>query len=124
MDKMPILNSVSPGKSPSSEPKPEKGQMDPEKLRKACTEFESLFINEILKFMRRTVPATSLGGFGAGKDIYQTLFDQELSKNLAQRGGLRIGEMVYKQMDRQHEKTRPQTEDLKPFSENIGAKKD
>ncbi len=121
---MPILNSVSQGKSLSSESKPEKGQMDPEKLRKACTEFESVFINEILKFMRKTIPATSLGGNGAGKDIYQTLFDQGVSKNLAQRGGLKIGEMVYRQMIRQHEKIRPQTENLKPFPEYIGTKKD
>lgn len=123
MDKMPI-NSISLGKIPSSESKPEKGQPDPEKLKKACTDFEALFVNEMLKFMRKTVPATSPGSLGAGKDIYQSLFDQEVSKSLAKRGGLGIGEMVYKQMNRQQEKTRPQTEDLKPLPGNTGAKKD
>jgi Rod binding domain-containing protein len=124
MDKMPIFNSVNPGKTPSSDPKPEKRQMDPEKLKKASTEFESLFINEMLKFMRKIVPAAAPGGLSSGKDIYQTLFDQELSKNLAQRGGLRIGEMVYRQMNRRSENAHPQTEDIKGFPEKNGTKKD
>ncbi len=123
MDKMSI-NSVSLGKIPSSESKPEKGQLDPEKLKKACTEFEAVFINEMLKFMRKTVPDTSTGALGAGKDIYQSLFDQEVSKSLAKRGGLGIGKMVYKQMTRQQDKNNPQIGDLNPLPGNIGAKKE
>ena len=74
--------------------------IDEEKLRKACTDFESIFLNQILRAMRQTVPH---GGFlkeGPEKDIFQSLFDQELSRSLAQRKGMGLGEMIFRQMKR------------------------
>ena len=72
--------------------------IDEEKLRKACTDFELIFLNQILQAMRQTVPH---GGFlkeGPEKDIFQSLFDQELSRSLAQRKGMGLGEMMFRQM--------------------------
>ena len=54
--------------------------------------------------MRQTIPQSGLSGPGAGKEVYQSLMDQELSKSMAKKGGLRIGEMVYRQMMRKEEK--------------------
>ncbi len=107
MDKMPIINHIRTGEILPSGSKSGAGGVDPEKLKKACTEFEALFVQEILKFMRQTIPQSGLAGSGAGKEVYQSLLDQELSKNLAKKGGLRIGEMVYKQMLRKEEKKTP-----------------
>ncbi len=115
MDKMPILNHIGFRESLSSGPKTGAGGIDQEKLKKACTEFESLFIQEILKFMRQTIPASGLAGPGAGKEVYQSLLDQELSKNLAKKGGLRIGEMVYRQMLRKEEKKTASPGSMTPF---------
>jgi flagellar protein FlgJ len=98
MDKMPILNSIRTGGALPAESKAGGREIDREKLKKACTEFEALFVQEMLKFMRQTVPKSGLGGPGGGKEVYQSLMDQELSKSLAKKGGLRIGEMVYRQM--------------------------
>jgi peptidoglycan hydrolase FlgJ len=78
--------------------------IDEEKLRKACTDFESIFLNQILQAMRQTIPH---GGFlkeGPEKDIFQPLFDQELSRSLAKRKGMGLGEMIFRQMKR-HGKT-------------------
>jgi flagellar protein FlgJ len=104
MDNMPILNNIGGNAYPLSDPKSGIAGMDKEKLKKACTEFEALFINQLLQFMRRMIPSSSPGVLGSGKDVYQSLFDQELSKSMAKRGGLKIGEMVYKQMMRREEK--------------------
>ena len=74
--------------------------IDEEKLRKACTDFESIFLNQILQAMRQTIPH---GGFlkeGPEKDIFQSLFDQELSRSLAGRKGMGLGEMIFRQMKR------------------------
>lgn len=98
MDQMPILNSIRKGDILPAESKAGGRGIDREKLKKACTEFEALFVQEMLKFMRQTVPKSGLGGLGGGKEVYQSLMDQELSKTLAKKGGLRIGEMVYRQM--------------------------
>ena len=104
MDKLPILNHMRIGVNPPSEPRIATAGMDKEKLRKACTEFEAIFINQLLQFMGRIVPSSSSGILGSGKDVYQSLFEQELSKNMAKKGGLKIGEMVYKQMISREEK--------------------
>ena len=115
MDKMPIINNIRMGETLPSGPKSGAGGVDPEKLKKACTEFEALFIQEILKFMRQTIPQSGLSGPGAGKEVYQSLMDQELSKNLAKKGGLRIGEMVYRQMVRKEEKKTPSPGPMNPL---------
>ena len=72
--------------------------MDEEKLRKACVDFESIFLQQLLQVMRQTIPH---GGFlkeGPEKDIFQSLFDQELSKTLAERKGTGLGEMLFRQL--------------------------
>jgi peptidoglycan hydrolase FlgJ len=115
MDKMPILNNIRGGVNPLSEPKSATAGIDKEKLKKACTEFEAVFTNQLLQFMRRTVPSSSPGILGSGKDVYQSLFDQELSKNMAKRGGLKIGEMVYKQMMHREEKKSLSADKMNPL---------
>ncbi len=79
-------------------------KLDREKLHKACTDFESLLIYQMMKFMRQSVPQNGFLGGGPGQDIYQGLFDQELSKSLARRSGLGIGEKIYRQMIQRAEK--------------------
>jgi flagellar protein FlgJ len=90
-------------------------KLDKEKLKKVCVEIESLFISQLLQFMRRTVPQNGFLGKGTGKDIYETLFDQELSKSLAKRGGVGLGNMVYRQMIKREEKSVFRDQELKPF---------
>jgi flagellar protein FlgJ len=115
MDKMPIVNNIQGiGISPSDLRSGTAG-FDKEKLKKACTEFEALFINQLLQFMRRTIPSSSPGMLGSGKDVYQSLFDQELSKSMAKRGGMKIGEMVYKQMMRREEKKSLSADKIAPL---------
>jgi flagellar protein FlgJ len=119
MEKIPILNNIRNDIKPLSEPKSGTSGIDKEKLKKTCTEFEAVFINQLLQFMRRTIPSSKAGileSGKSGKDIYQSLFDQELSKSMAKRGGLKIGEMVYKQMIRREEKKDLSPEPMNPLS--------
>jgi len=73
-------------------------RIDEERLKKACSDFESIFIHQVLKSMRQTVPQTGFFGEGPEKEIFQSFFDQELSKSLAQQGGLGLGNRLYRQM--------------------------
>jgi flagellar protein FlgJ len=78
-----------------------KGQgpkIDEEKLKKACMNFESLFIQRLWKSMRQTVMKSGLFGGGTEEEVYQSLFDQELSKSLASGRGISLGKMIYEQM--------------------------
>jgi peptidoglycan hydrolase FlgJ len=80
----------------------ETGQVkwQPDKLKKACREFESLFVQEMLKMMRKSMVSLASMGDGPEKDIYFSLIDQELSRSLAEKGSLGLGKMIYDRMAR------------------------
>ena len=72
-----------------------------EDLKKACKEFEAVFTFQLLKSMRATVQKCDLFHGGQGEEIYQSLLDQELSKNLAGTGEDSIAGMLYNQLKNQ-----------------------
>lgn len=68
-------------------------------LKKATQEFEAVFIGYMLKVMRSTVePADDEGG-ALGKDVYLSMFDQEIALQMARSSSLGIGEMMYRQLE-------------------------
>ena len=69
------------------------GKQDPEAVKKAAREMESLFAYEMIKAMRATTGDAEKKGLG--KDTYMTMFDMELSKLFAERG-LGLQEMFSK----------------------------
>ncbi len=69
-----------------------------EKLKKACADFEAVFINYMLKNMRRTIPQNGSNNF-PGKDIYATMVDQKVAEDLAKnKGGIGLQEMLLRQL--------------------------
>jgi Rod binding domain-containing protein len=96
---------------PTTDPGPKK--VDEEKLKRACMDFESLFIYQVLKSMQQTVPKSGLLGEGPEKGIFESLFGQEWSKALAHQGGLGLGKMLYKQMLRSEEEKHPSSVELR-----------
>jgi peptidoglycan hydrolase FlgJ len=86
-------------------------RVDRDKLKKSCADFESILISQMLKSMRQTMTTSgltgSLTGGGLGKDMYVSLFDQELSQSLAKRGGLGLGKIIYNRVIQQEERNKP-----------------
>ena len=68
------------------------------KLRRACEEFESVFTYEMLKSMRKGIEKCDLFSGGQGEEIYESMLDQELSKNMAGKGSNSLSEMLYQQL--------------------------
>jgi len=86
------------------------GKLDREKLKKSCSDFESILIGQLLKTMRQSMAPSGpsgLTGNGLGKGIYESLFDQEVSQSLARRRGLGLGKMIYDRMIQREEKRTP-----------------
>ena len=107
MESMPI-NKI--GKAPEAASRgndPESRKIDREKLKKACSDFEALFLARMLKMMRQSVPSSGLWGNSPGKEIYDSLMDQELGKKMAQREGLGLGKKLYNQVLKREEKSEP-----------------
>jgi flagellar protein FlgJ len=76
------------------------GRIDEKRLEKACQEFESIFIHQMMKTMRQTVPQTGFMGEGMERNIFQALFDEEMSKTIGRSGRLGLGKVIYNQMMR------------------------
>jgi Rod binding domain-containing protein len=70
----------------------------PRTLREATREFESLFIAEMMKEMRATVPESGLLGSSSGQGVFREMLDQELSRRIAGGGGFGIGDLLYQQL--------------------------
>jgi len=79
--------------------------LDDEKIKKACTEFESLFINLLLKEMRATVPKTGVISGGKAEEYYTSLLDNEFAKKIASGRGVGLSSLLYEQLKRVHEQT-------------------
>ncbi|MFA6149091.1 MAG: rod-binding protein, partial [bacterium] len=62
-----------------------RGRKDPEALRAAAREMESLFAYEMIKAMRATSGGAA-SGKGFGGDVYGSLFDMELARVISSRG--------------------------------------
>ncbi len=70
--------------------------MDDKKLKEVSQEFESLFINQLFKSMRSTVPKDEWLNGGLKQDIFEDMLYNEYSKNISKSGGIGLGDMVYK----------------------------
>jgi flagellar protein FlgJ len=76
-----------------SQVQPEKG-MDEVKLKKACQDFEAVFIGQIWKQMRASVPKEGML-HSKEEEGYLSMFDQELSVKMSRSGGIGLSDMLY-----------------------------
>lgn len=67
--------------------------------RETATQFEAMFIQEMLKSMRATVEKNELMGSDT-EDQFQDMYDRELSMQMAKRGSLGVADMIVKAIDR------------------------
>lgn len=72
-------------------------ERSPEALRETARQFESLFIQMMVKSMRQTVSGEGLFDSDQVR-FFQGMFDQQVSLDLAQRGGLGLAEVLYRQL--------------------------
>ena len=68
-------------------------------LKKACNEFEAIFIESMIKAMRKTVPGDGLFDGGFGEEVFQESFDQEIAGQIARCRGLGVADALYNQLN-------------------------
>jgi len=68
------------------------------RLKRACLEFESLFIAHMLKAMRKTVSEGGLIRKSNEGKIFKSMFDEKLALEIAQSGGIGLGELLFEQI--------------------------
>ena len=73
-------------------------QENREGLEKAAKEFEGVFLNTLMKAMRKTVPENELFNSGGATKFYQQMHDAELAQALATgRSGLGVADLIVQQ---------------------------
>lgn len=70
-------------------------------LKKTARDLESFFVLYMLRAMRETIPKSDLFEGGPGQDIYTSLFDEELSKKIANSSSSSLSEMLYNSLSGQ-----------------------
>jgi flagellar protein FlgJ len=69
------------------------------KLKQACDDFESMLLGQMLKSMRQSVPEDTLFGSSNEKEIFQSMFDQEISTQISRsEKSLGIGDQLYNEL--------------------------
>jgi len=76
-----------------------KGGNDPQALREAARQFESLFTEMMLKAMREAKLGAGLGDSEAS-DLYQDMYDQQLALQMSQGKGLGLADLLVQQLTR------------------------
>ena len=86
-------------------PKIDTSSADEAKLYEACRDFESMYVNMMLKEMRKTVPKEGFIPQSFEQNMFTSMFDEEVSKEVAHQGKLGLAEMLFKQLSaqKQHE---------------------
>ena len=68
-------------------------------LKKACQDFESIFVQMVFKNMRSTVPEDTLLEKSQAQSIFEGMLDEELSKKVSGAGGMGIANMLFNQLE-------------------------
>ena len=75
-----------------------KGKTDDAQLRESANEFEAIFIQQMLKTMRKTSFESDLLPKSEGEKVFQSLLDEQYALISAKSGSLGLGEMIYQQL--------------------------
>ena len=92
-------------------------EQDERRLEEACAEFESLFIYQVMKQMRKTIMKSGLTSGGKGEEIFTSMMDQELSKLMSSRQGLGLRDVLIEQLT--GEEVLPRSIATQTYSKNL-----
>lgn len=79
-----------------------KSVSEQKKIEEAAQGFESMFVNMLISQMRKTIPDSELLENGPGRQMFEEMFDQEISKKISERGGIGIADAVKREFERHY----------------------
>ena len=71
---------------------------DEAKLRETAQEFEAIFIRQMFKEMRKTVPHDGIFDSDNASETYNQLQDMEAARVAAQQGGIGLADLMMQQL--------------------------
>jgi flagellar protein FlgJ len=77
---------------------PATASADEQRLRAVAKQLEGVFVQQLFKAMRETVPDDGLANGGAGEDIFTGLMDEQIAGTVPSHWERGIGESLYRQL--------------------------
>jgi len=74
------------------------------KLREAANDFEAIFVQQMLKTMRKTSLESNFIQKSEGEKYFRSVLDEHYAQIAAKSGSLGLGEMIYKQLMKNNKK--------------------
>jgi flagellar protein FlgJ len=82
------------------------------KLKQACADFEAILLDSMFQSMRKTLSGDDMFGKSLGRDLFESMYYTQISKEIASNGnGIGLGEVLYRQLSSQ---SRPETDQNLP----------
>ncbi|MCL1980704.1 MAG: rod-binding protein [Proteobacteria bacterium] len=69
-------------------------------LKKSCQDFEAIFIQSMLKAMRKTVPEGGLFAKSNATKIFEEMMDQDIAAGIAKKQSTGLAEQIYRQLEK------------------------
>lgn len=69
--------------SQATGPKTGAASKDHDRLEKACGDFEAIFVQQLFKTMRASIPEAGLFNGGRAEEIYTSMLDQHVAEKMA-----------------------------------------
>ena len=73
-------------------------------LRRACQDFEAIFLGYILKSMRKTVAKSELLGSNREEELFRDMMDDEICKASSRTSSMGIADILYRQLSAEIER--------------------
>ena len=70
----------------------------PEAIREAAKAFESIFVNELMKSMRKTLPEDGMLNSGFANGVFNGMLDQEYSQIASRSGQIGLAKVIAEQL--------------------------
>jgi flagellar protein FlgJ len=67
-------------------------------IKQVAKNFESIFLEMMMKEMRNSVQKSGLMGNSRGMEFFEGMYDEQLSRQLSTGGGIGLGQMVYEKL--------------------------
>jgi len=85
-------------KKMNSSTPPKKGGGEDQRLRQACSDFQSIFIKQMLDSMRGTVQKSGLLDGGQAEEMFEDMLYDEYAQKMSKTADLGLDDMLYQQL--------------------------
>lgn len=77
-----------------------KESKDEEKLKDACRQFESVFMNMLMKNMRNTIHEDGIMKKSHAREMFEGMLDEKIAEESSKGEGMGLAKQMYKQLSK------------------------